>query len=217
MTVSGSYFWACITRKFKRKLFPLPVAPSTRVCPTSSTCRLKWYGVWCSVSRMANASALQMRAAWLAGVQGEEKAQIGIVRFEQRQATQVVRAVAGDDGEPGVEEVVGLVDERPVMAGQHLDGLGRRPVECARVLAEEHQREGALAEEVAVDLELGEGVAELADGGAGTLVHEHLVGPRVRGDVVHHRDALVEEVPPAESGGSGACGRSESGTTPGRR
>ena len=40
MTVSGSYFCACVTRKFSRKLLPLPVAPSTSVCPTSCTCRL---------------------------------------------------------------------------------------------------------------------------------------------------------------------------------
>ena len=31
MTVSGSYFCACVTRKFRRKLLPLPVAPSTSV------------------------------------------------------------------------------------------------------------------------------------------------------------------------------------------
>src|SRR5438046_1329190 len=31
MTVSGSYFCACNTRKLSRKLFPLPVAPSTSV------------------------------------------------------------------------------------------------------------------------------------------------------------------------------------------
>ena len=141
---------------------------------------------------------VQVRTARLAGVQGEEEAQVGIVRFEQRQTTEVVRTVAGDDGEPGVQEVVRLVDERAVMAGQHLDGLGGRPLEGARVLAEEDQRERAVAEEVPVHLELGQGVAELPDGGARALVHEHLVGPSLGRDVVHHRHALVEEVAPAE-------------------
>ena len=40
---------------------------------------------------------VQVRTARLARVQREEEAQVGVVRFEQRQATEVVRAVAGDD------------------------------------------------------------------------------------------------------------------------
>ena len=59
------------------------------------------------------------------------------------------------------------------------------------------ERQRALPEEVAVDLELGQRVAELADGRARGVVDEHLLGPRLRRHVVHQRDALVEEVPAA--------------------
>ena len=37
-------------RKFSRNDFPLPVAPSTSVCPTSPTWRLRAYGVPCVVA-----------------------------------------------------------------------------------------------------------------------------------------------------------------------
>ena len=40
------------------------------------------------------------------------------------------------------------------------------------------------AEEVAVDFHVGEGLPQLVHGGAGGLVDEHLLGPRLRTEVV---------------------------------
>ena len=48
---------------------------------------------------------------------------------------------------------------------------------------------------MAVHFQLGQGVAELTDGGARRVVDEHFLRPGLRRDVVHHRHALVEEVP----------------------
>ena len=66
--------------------------------------------------------------------------------------------------EPGVQQVVGLVEERPVVGGEHLHRLGGLVLEGAGVVAVQHERQRALAEEVAVDLQLGQRVAELAHG-----------------------------------------------------
>ena len=74
-----------------------------------------------------------------------------------------------------------------------------------------------LAEEVAVHLQLRQRVAELPDGRARGVVDQHLLGPRLGRDVVHERDALVEEVPAAASGGRAASGRSGCAATRGRR
>ena len=67
----------------------------------------------------------------------------------------------------------------------------------ARLGAVQHQRQRARAEEVAVDFDLGQGVAELPHGGAGRVVDQHLLGLCLGRDVVDQRDALVEEVPAA--------------------
>ena len=95
--MSGSYFCACVTRKFSRKLLPLPVAPSTSVCPTS--CDVQVEGVRRVVRRLEDRERLpaQMRADRLARVEREQEAQVGDVRLEQREPAQVVRAVAGHD------------------------------------------------------------------------------------------------------------------------
>ena len=58
-------------------------------------------------------------------------------------------AVAGHDGRPRVEQVVGLEMEAAVVGGQHLEGLGRRAVQCAAVVAEQHEGQRTLAEEMA--------------------------------------------------------------------
>ncbi len=124
-------------------------------------------------------------------VDGEEKAEIGTVRLEQRQTAKVVGAVARNDAHPGIEEVVALLDEAAVVRGQDLGRLGGGALEGAAVHTVQENGERTLAEEMAMHLQLGHGVAELLDHGAGALVNEHLFWPRVGGHVVHHRDAPV--------------------------
>ena len=54
----------------------------------------------------------------LAVIEREQEAQIGDVRFEQREPAEVVGAVAGNDREPGVEQVVGLLEQAAIVDGQ---------------------------------------------------------------------------------------------------
>ena len=61
----------------------------------------------------------------VAVIQREQKAQIGDIGLEQREPAEVVSAVAWDDGEPRVQQVVGLVEEAAVVHGHGLHGLGR--------------------------------------------------------------------------------------------
>src|SRR5437870_13205425 len=48
----------------------------------------------------------QVRADPVASVEGEQKAEIGAVRLEQRQSSEIVSTVSGDDSQPGVQQVV---------------------------------------------------------------------------------------------------------------
>ena len=98
----------------------------------------------------------EVRADGIAVIEREQEAQVGDVRFEQREASQVVRAVAGHDAQPGVQQVVGLLEEAAVVHGHRLHGFGRLVLQRARVGAVQHQRQRALAEEVAVDLQFGQ-------------------------------------------------------------
>ena len=89
-------------------------------------------------------------------VEREQEAQVRQVRFEQRQPSKIVRAVAGDDAEPGIEQVVGLLEEAAVVHGQRLHRLGGLLLSARGSVAVQDQRQRALAEEVAVDFELRE-------------------------------------------------------------
>ena len=140
-------------------------------------------------------AAAEGRRGPLALVETEEKAEIGAVRLQQGEAPQVVRAVAGHDGRPGVEQVIALEMEAAVVGGEHLEGLGGRAVLRAAIVAEQHEGQRTLAKEMAADLELRQRVPELADDGAGALVHQHLFRPRLRAEVVHHRDPPVVVMP----------------------
>ena len=156
-------------------------------------------GVRRPVRRLEHGQRLppQMGAHRLAVIEREQEAQIGEIRFEQREPPEIVRAVAGDDGQPGVEQVVGLFEETPVVDGHRLHGLGRLVLNRSRVGPVQDERQRALAEEVAVHLQLRQRVTELPDRRVRRVVDQHLLRPRLRRDVVHDRHALVEEVPAA--------------------
>ena len=72
-----------------------------------------------------------MSARRTSTIEREQKAQIRAVRFEHRQSPKVVRAVAGDDAEPSIQEVVRFVDERAVMGARSESVLARQT--CAHV------------------------------------------------------------------------------------
>ena len=80
--------------------------------------------------------------------------------IEQREPPQVVGTVARHDGEPGVQQVVRLFKEGAVVGRQHLHRLGGLVPQGPRVVAVQHEREGAEPEGMAVDFHLREGVTE---------------------------------------------------------
>ena len=133
----------------------------------------------------------------LTAIEREEQTEISDIRFQQREPPQVMCAVPGHDAQPGIEEVVRFVEQAPIVHRHRLHGFGGLVLQRTTVFTMQHERQRAAAEEVSVDFEFGEGITELADGGAGRVVHEHLFRSRFGRDVVDHRHALVEEVPPA--------------------
>ena len=50
-----------------------------------------------------------------------------------------MRAIAGHDGHPGVQQVIGLNMEAAVVGGQHLEGLGARAILRAAMVSEQHK------------------------------------------------------------------------------
>ena len=142
-------------------------------------------------------AAAEVRAGAVPGVQGEQEAQVRDVGIEEREAPQIVRRIAGHDREPGVQEVVTLLVECSVVPGKGFHALRDAPIEPVRVAVVDHDRQRAVAEEMPAHLHLGQALPQLADGRARGVVDEHLLRPRLRAHVVDHRDALVEEVPPA--------------------
>ncbi len=91
----------------------------------------------------------------LAPVQDTERRDL-LEILEDREPPQVVRTVAGNDGQPRVQQVVGLLEQAAVVDGHRLHRLGGLMLEGTRVHAVQHQGEGAVAEEVAVDFQLGQ-------------------------------------------------------------
>ena len=140
---------------------------------------------------------VQVRTDPFAGIRREQEAEIRQIGFQQRQATHVVRAVAGDDTEPGIEQVIALVEQHPVMDGKDLHRFRRLMVQRARIQIVQHERQRRVPKEVAVNLQLGQRVAQLMDGRVRGIVDEHLVGSTLGREVVDERDALVEKVPAA--------------------
>ena len=142
--------------------------------------------------------APEVRADALAAVQREQEAEVRGVRLEQRQAAQVLGAVAGHDAQPGVQQVVGLLEQAAVVHGERPSSLRPpgaatpRPSSPCRTSVSEH-----VPKKWPLTSSLGQGIAQLPDRGARGIVDEHLLRSGVRRDVVDERHALVEEVPAA--------------------
>src|SRR3954471_8038766 len=121
-----------------------------------------------------------MRTYRVAVIESEQKAQIGEIRLEQRQSSEVVGAVAWDDGKPRVEQVVRLVEEAPVMDGHGLHRFGRLVLNRSAISSVQDERQRAVPKEVALDLEFRQRVAELTDHRIRRVVDEHFLRTGLR-------------------------------------
>ena len=76
--------------------------------------------------------ASEVRVGLGAGVLREQQREVGVVRVQQMHRPDVVGAVARQDGQPGVEQVVALVGHLRIVRGEGLEtgahaALERRP------------------------------------------------------------------------------------------
>ena len=83
----------------------------------------------------------QMRVVFLALQDGEEKREVGVVAEQHVHLAEVLRVVAGDDGEERIELVVGLGEERAVRVREDGGEVGDLPVDDCLVLAIENDGE----------------------------------------------------------------------------
>src|SRR5438093_11007652 len=67
---------------------------------------------------------IQMATLSLTGVDREEKAEVCVVRFEEGESPKVMSSVAGNDAEPGIQQVVRLFEQCSVMRCHYLDRFG---------------------------------------------------------------------------------------------
>ena len=87
----------------------------------------------------------KVRADGVAVIEREQEAQVRQVRFEQREASKIVRAVPRDDAQPRVEEVVGLLEEAAVVDRHRLHRLSGLVLERARIRPVQHERRASSA------------------------------------------------------------------------
>ena len=102
-------------------------------------------GVWRPMRRLEDGQRFlsKVRADGVAVIEREEETQVREVGFEHREASKIVRAVSRDDAQPGVEQVVGLLEEAAVVDGHGFHGLGGLMLQCSWVRAVQHECEGA--------------------------------------------------------------------------
>ena len=136
----------------------------------------------------------QVRTDACSRIDREQEAQVGEVGLQQRQPAQIVGAVTGHDAEPRVQEVVGFLEQTAVVDRHRFHRFGGLVLQRALVRPVKHERQRTVSEEVTVDFQFRQRLADLSHGGVGGVVHEHVVRSGIRRDIVHHRDALVEEV-----------------------
>ena len=139
--------------------------------------------------------AAKVAAGSLARVEREQEAQIRSVRLQDSEPAQIVSAVPGHDAQPGVQQVVRLLEQAAVVDSHRLLGFGCLVLKRPRILPVYDDGQRCAAEEMPVHFELGQSVAELSDGRACRIVDQHFFRPSLRRNVVDDRDALVEKVP----------------------
>ena len=92
-------------------------------------------GVGRSVWRLEYGQCLstQMGAHRLAVIEREQEAQIGEIRFEDGEPAEIVSTVARNNRQPGIQQVVGLFEEAPIVHGHRLHRFGRLVLNRFRV------------------------------------------------------------------------------------
>ena len=195
MTVTGSYFWACVTMKLREERLARSGRPlNQRVADVLIVQVPEVRRLVFRFEDRQTLPILQVGAGPLARMPREQEAEVGGVGVEQRQSAQIVRRIAGHDREPGVQEVVTLLVERSVVPGKDFDAFGHAAIQPGRVAVIRDDRQGTRAEDVALDLQRGQALPQLVDGRRGGLVDEHVLRGRLRTEVVDQRDPLVEEM-----------------------
>src|SRR5688572_8657629 len=111
---------------------------------------MKVEGVRCPMRRFEDGQGF-LSKVWAHGVaviERKQETQIREIGFEDREAPKIVRAVSRDDAQPGVEQVVGLLEKAPVVDGHGFHGLGGLMLQRAWVRTVQNECEGAPPEEV---------------------------------------------------------------------
>ena len=150
MTVSGSYFCACVTRKFRRKLLPLPGrAQDERVADVLD---VQVEGVRRVVRRLEDRERLapQMRADRSPWSSVNRKLRSATLVSSSASRRRLWAPLPGHDAEPRVQQVVGLLEEAAVVCGHRLHRLGRLVLKRAPVRRRAARASASTAEEVAV-------------------------------------------------------------------
>ena len=96
-----------------------------------------------------------------------------------------MRSVPRNRREPSVQEVVGLLEETSIVGSHRLHRFRSRLLQLPHVIAEQHDGQRAQAEEVPIDLEFGQRIAELIHRRRRGVIDEHLLGFRFWRDVIH--------------------------------
>src|SRR5262249_49558835 len=94
----------------------------------------------------------KMAAGALAGIQSEQEAEIRGVRLKDGESSQIVSAVSGNDAQPGVQQIVRLLEQAAVVHRHGLLRFGSLVLERLRVLAVEDNRQRCAPKEMSVDL-----------------------------------------------------------------
>src|SRR3954453_8277709 len=125
----------------------------------------------------------KVAAGSLARVEREQEAHVRSVRLEDGESAQIVSAVPGHDAQPGVQQIVRLLEQAAVVDGHRLLDFGRVVLKRARIVPVYDDGQRGAAEEMPVHFELSQGITELSNGRACRVVYEHFFRPSLRRDV----------------------------------
>ena len=114
-------------------------------------------------SRNGEILAFEVRIPPLAGIDGKEKRQVGIVGIECPLFAQIELPIAGDGGEERIQEVVAFFIEKTIMPGEELLKLGYRVLDLQTVFVVDHDGERVLAEVLAFHTKRGQGGAQFGN------------------------------------------------------
>ena len=123
--------------------------------------------------------ALQMRVPLLAGIDGEQERQVGVIRVQRPLLAQIELPVAGHGGKEGIQQVVAFFIQQAVMGGEQFLKLGNGVLHLHAVFVVDHDRERELAERFALHAERRQRIAQLGNGGFLRVIHQLVARPGV--------------------------------------